>query len=81
MSRQRLIVPVLFAGGVAMSLTGCADDRLNGGYSGETRTMTRLTAPPQKMAPLQTPTAKTDSSQFVYRGGRDPVTGKAYLSY
>jgi hypothetical protein len=65
---------------LAAALSACADNRMDGGYTGDTRTMTRLTAPSQP-APIHSKVAEGTSSIYVYRGGRDPVTGKAYLSY
>jgi hypothetical protein len=80
MSRPTKIVLLLSAVTLAAGLSGCADNRLDGGYTGEKRTMTRLTAPAQP-APAQTQVAHGDGPDYVYRGGRDPVTGKAYLNY
>ncbi|MEQ1697777.1 MAG: hypothetical protein ABL901_18250 [Hyphomicrobiaceae bacterium] len=68
------------AGILATALTGCAANRTDGGYAGEARTMTRLT-PPAQSSPVTPPIAQGTGSAYVYRGGRDPITGKAYLSY
>jgi hypothetical protein len=60
-----------FVAGAAISvlaLTGCADGRLNGGYNADVG---------RPMADAQTST-QSYSQTYIYRGGRDPVTGSAY---
>lgn len=59
--------------GLVLGLAGCSDGRLNGGYSGES--MSHL----QYVAPASAP-ASSDAS-YVYRGGRDPVSGEAAIRY
>lgn len=81
MFRPTMLVIFASASGLATLLTGCADNRLNGGYTGEPRNLTRLSPPEDQAAPSQRQPAAINSAEFVYRGGRDPVTGKASLSY
>jgi hypothetical protein len=80
MSYSIKIILLLSATSLAATLSGCADNRMDGGYTGDSRTMTRLTAPAQP-TPSSSQIAQNNSSPYVYRGGRDPVTGKASLSY
>ena len=69
MSRLNILAAMLSATALAVTLTGCADNRMDGGYTGDTRSMSHLTAP------------QPEGTMYVYRGGRDPVTGKASSSY
>lgn len=75
---------MLSAAALAAALSGCADNRLNGGYNGgypgEQHTITRLSATGRE-ASAPSHVAQGSNSAYVYRGGRDPVTGKASLSY
>ncbi len=69
MSRLKMVAVMLSVTALAITLTGCADNRMDGGYTGDTRSMSHLTAP------------QPEGTMYVYRGGRDPVTGKASISY
>ncbi len=72
-------------GFLALTLSGCADNALNGGYNGEA---------PMRMASIPAPATASSQARpdsvatairneaavsYVYRGGRDPVTGQATL--
>ena len=86
MIRSTRFVTLLAATTFAAALSGCADNRMDGGYTGDVRPMNRLSAPAQQVAPAQSqvaqsPVAQGNGPAYVYRGGRDPVTGKATLSY
>jgi hypothetical protein len=54
----------------ALNLAGCADQSLNGGYTGEEATRSH------QFANVAKPEAASQFS-YPYRGGRDPTTGLA----
>lgn len=91
MIRLTRFARLLFAAALTVALSGCADNRMDGGYTDAVRPMNRLSTPAKQVAPAQSQLAPSPVTQspvtqgngpvYVYRGGRDPVTGNATLSY
>ena len=70
---------------IAVSVSACSDSRLNGGYSEAPMRPMWQSGSPSPASAQSWASGKTDSrdqsgtpGQYVYRGGRDPVTGTAY---
>lgn len=75
---QHLLFAAFLAASV-LSVSGCAESHSSPVYTGGSNGMARLTPSVTQQAPSNVP--QRDPATYVYRGGRDPVTGKAYLSY
>ena len=70
---------------IAVSVSACSDSRLNGGYSEAPMRPMWQSGSPTPSSAQSWASGNTDSrdpagspGQYVYRGGRDPVTGAAY---
>lgn len=72
MSLSNSVAVAIIMCGLALGLTGCADNRLDGGYTAGTRANMQLSA---------TNTQPSNAMPYVYLGGRDPVTGEASIRY
>ena len=87
MTLSKPVAFAIIACSLALGLTGCADNRLDGGYSEGAPPMHVVTRHqvaaaaniPEEAAPEEAPSNEKAASPYVYKGGRDPVTGQAAI--
>lgn len=64
----------------ALTMAGCAETALNGGYTSEApMQMTSIARPEVHHMEATTAAGAEQPTTYAYRGGRDPVTGQAVL--